>query len=250
MRAITVGFACNNACVFCAQGDARLARPSVAGGRDRAPAIEAVVPRRGGRLRRRRAHPLHRRLCLPGSAQPTPAGPAASSCRPTAAASPIAPSPERFAKPRPGSRSMLCPPGLHRGDARLAHGDAPAASRRPCKRACAQRAGRAHPCGRHHRGHALQLPPPSWRSCASRMRGLRRGDPLRARRALRPRPASRTRPCASPADGRPLPPAGDGRGGPPGPPGVQVGEGAVQRAPWRPAEAASRGRRSDLSRPR
>ncbi len=43
MRAITVGFACNNACVFCAQGDVRLARPAVAEV-EIASAIEAIVP--------------------------------------------------------------------------------------------------------------------------------------------------------------------------------------------------------------
>jgi MoaA/NifB/PqqE/SkfB family radical SAM enzyme len=42
MRVITVGFKCNNACAFCAQGDLGRARPSLAGAVDRA--IEAVAP--------------------------------------------------------------------------------------------------------------------------------------------------------------------------------------------------------------
>jgi MoaA/NifB/PqqE/SkfB family radical SAM enzyme len=43
MRMLTVGFSCNNACVFCAQGDARLARSS-APESEILRAIEAVVP--------------------------------------------------------------------------------------------------------------------------------------------------------------------------------------------------------------
>jgi MoaA/NifB/PqqE/SkfB family radical SAM enzyme len=43
MRAITVGFACNNACVFCAQGELRRSAEAVDGGADVAHALEAVV---------------------------------------------------------------------------------------------------------------------------------------------------------------------------------------------------------------
>jgi len=42
MRVITVGFACNNACVFCAQGDLGRVRPSLAEDVDRA--VEAIAP--------------------------------------------------------------------------------------------------------------------------------------------------------------------------------------------------------------
>jgi MoaA/NifB/PqqE/SkfB family radical SAM enzyme len=43
VRAIMVGFACNNACVFCAQGDARRARPAAADDAI-ARALDAVMP--------------------------------------------------------------------------------------------------------------------------------------------------------------------------------------------------------------
>ena len=219
MRAITVGFACNNACVFCAQGDLRAARavdggpPVPASRRTRSTAPSRPSARRDGRLHGWRAHPLRRAARLDPRRRRAGRGrrDRLADQRPSPRLPRLRPRAARGLAPAPARR---LPPRLHRAHARLAHRTEGSFAQTVLglRHARAERI----PVGRHRGGDPVQLPPPG----RDRPRRPRRGGlglHFASAFAARPRRPGLGPPRARRGDGRAPPAARRRRGRAPRP---------------------------------